>query len=76
MKTNLIGALVVAGALATGVLVTAQTATKSPSATTGSDPRISKLLEQNEQILKNQQEILQKLETISGGIQQLRRRSS
>lgn len=40
------------------------------------DPRVDKLLEQNEQILKNQAEIMKSLETIQGGLQVLRRRST
>lgn len=40
------------------------------------DPRIDKLLEQNERILKNQEEIKQRLEKISQDLLQLRRRLS
>ncbi|MCS7049094.1 MAG: hypothetical protein N3A53_00640 [Verrucomicrobiae bacterium] len=40
------------------------------------DPRIDKLLEQNERILKNQEEIKQRLDKISQDLLQLRRRLS
>lgn len=79
MKTKLLCVLALAGALAAGAIVTAQTTTKPQSSTAAKpagDPRIDKLLEQNEQILKNQQEILQRLDTINTGVQQMRRRSS
>lgn len=75
MNTKLVYILAVAGALAVGAVVTAQTGAKPQAAESG-DSRIGKLLEQNEQILKNQQEILQKLDTMNSGIQQLRRRGS
>ena len=41
-----------------------------------SDKRIDKLLEQNEQILKNQDEILKQLGEVKEGVLQIRRRSS
>ena len=40
------------------------------------DPRIDKLLEQNEKILKNQDDILKKLDEVKEGLLQIRRRSS
>ena len=40
------------------------------------DPRIDKLLEQNEKILKNQDEILNRLEKLDKDLLQVRRRSS
>jgi hypothetical protein len=40
------------------------------------DPRIDKLLDQNEKILKNQDEILKELADIKEGVLQVRRRSS
>jgi hypothetical protein len=40
------------------------------------DTRIDKLLEQNEKILKNQDEILKELADIKEGVLQVRRRSS
>jgi len=44
-----------------------------PAAT---DPRIDKLIQQNEQIIRNQADIKQQLEKLSQEIMQLRRRSS
>jgi hypothetical protein len=46
------------------------------SATPATDPRIDKLIEQNEQILKTQADILQQIQEIKRDLQQLRRRSS
>jgi hypothetical protein len=40
------------------------------------DPRIDKLIQQNEQILKNQAEILKRLDKIDQDLLQLRRRVS
>ncbi len=40
------------------------------------DPRIDKLIQQNEQILKNQDEIKQKLDKMTQDLLQLRRRAS
>lgn len=40
------------------------------------DSRIDKLIEQNEQILKNQAELKEKLDKLSQDLLQLRRRSS
>ena len=40
------------------------------------DPRVDKLIEQNEKILKNQDEILKQLGEVKEGVLQIRRRSS
>lgn len=40
------------------------------------DPRIDKVLEQNQQILKNQGEIIQRLDKLEKDLLQIRRRSS
>ena len=40
------------------------------------DPRVDKLIEQNEKILKNQDEILRQLGEVKEGVLQIRRRSS
>jgi hypothetical protein len=45
-------------------------------ATETSDPRIDKLIEQNEQILKNQEEIKKQLDGLKQDLLQLRRRAS
>lgn len=75
MKTNhlmvvALAALVVAGAW----IATAQGETKPASQS--ADPRIDKLLEQNEQILKNQEEIKKQLDGLKQDVLQLRRRVS
>ncbi len=72
MKTNFVVTLCVAGLLAAAV-TWAQSA-KNPATT--SDPRIDKVIEQNEKILKNQEDILKKLDELQGGISVLKRRSS
>ncbi len=40
------------------------------------DPRIDKLIQQNEQIMKTQDEILKQIQELKEGVLQLRRRSS
>jgi uncharacterized membrane protein YccC len=62
--------LCIAAALAAATYVYAQT--KSAPA----DPRLDKLLEQNEKVLKNQDDILKKLDELKEGVLQIRRRSS
>jgi uncharacterized membrane protein len=70
MKTKLLVSLCIAAAFAVVIaLAQAQEPTKP-------DPRIDKLLQQNEQILKNQSTILEKLEKIDQGLLQVRRRTS
>ena len=66
-------ALCVAAALVAGTFVVAQAQNqqKPPS-----DPRIDKILEQNEQILKNQEEIIKTLADLKESILILKRRSS
>ena len=73
MKTKLFATVCVALALATAIALAQD---KDPAKTAKPDPRIDKVIEQNEQILKNQDAILKKLETIETGMTQLRRRSS
>jgi hypothetical protein len=70
---NIATALCVAAAIAAGTFVVAQAQNqpKSPP-----DPRIDKLLEQNEQILKNQDAIMKELTTVKEYVNWLRRRSS
>lgn len=74
MNTKLVAILALAAALVAGSLFVAQAQnqTKLPPA----DTRIDKLLEQNEKILKNQDEILKQLGDLKEGVLQLRRRSS
>jgi len=52
--------------------VQGQTKAVAPS----SDPRIDKLIEQNQKILSNQDEILKQLADLKEGVLQIRRRSS
>lgn len=59
----------VAGSL---FMAQAQTQVKPPPA----DPRIDKVIEQNDQILKNQDQIIKDLNDLKEGVLQLRRRSS
>ena len=64
--------LCIVAALAVATYVYAQSESKSAPA----DPRIDKLLEQNEKILKNQDDILKQLADLKEGVLQIRRRSS
>jgi hypothetical protein len=59
----------VAGSL---FMVQAQTPVKPPPP----DPRIDKVIDQNDQILKNQDQIIKDLNDLKEGVLQLRRRSS
>jgi len=69
MKTKLLVSLCVAAVLAVAIALAQDKEQTKP------DPRIDKLLEQNERILKNQTEILEKLLKIDQGLLQVRRRS-
>jgi hypothetical protein len=68
-------ALFAAVALLVGTLVVAQSDAPA-QAKPAADSRIDKLLEQNDQILKNQQEIMKVLEQLKTDMNQLRRRTS
>ena len=59
-------------ALVAGTFVLAQSTGSAPSG----DPRLDKILEQNEKIMKNQEEILKQLAQIKDWVDWLRRRSS
>lgn len=61
-------------AVGTFALAQAQKPPVAPAAT--SDPRLDKVLEQNQKILDQQDQILKKLDDLNTGIAQLRRRSS
>jgi hypothetical protein len=63
-----------AAALVIGSLFMAQAQTQVKP--TPSDSRIDKIIEQNDQILKNQELIMKDLSDLKEGILQLRRRSS
>jgi hypothetical protein len=70
LVVTVVGALLLAGGL---FFAEAQAPTPKPA---GGDPRIDKLVEQNQQILQNQQDIIKALADIREGLLQLRRRSS
>lgn len=74
MKAKYIAIFTLAVGLIAGSLfiAQAQTEVKPPVP----DPRIDKLLDQNDKILKNQDEILKQLADIKEGVLQVRRRSS
>ena len=63
MKWNRIGGITVAVAVLVGTWVVAQTPA-APGGASPTDPRIGKILEQNEKVLKNQDEILKQLTEI------------
>ena len=70
MKTKLLAVIVLVAAA--GIFFTRAAAETEPA----TDPRLDKVIEQNEQILKNQEEMKQKLNRLSQDLLQLRRRSS
>ena len=74
MNTKYVAIFALAIGLVVGSLfmAQAQTEVKPPPP----DPRVDKLLDQNEQILKNQDQIMKDLSDIKEGMLQLRRRSS
>lgn len=74
MNTKHVAIFALAAALIAGSLFIAQAQSENKPAV--SDPRIDKLIEQNEKILKNQDEILKQLGEVKEGILQVRRRSS
>jgi hypothetical protein len=73
MNTKYVAIFTLAAGLVAGSLFMAQAQSdvKPPAA----DPRVDKLLDQNEKILKNQEEILQDLADLKKGVLQLRVRS-
>lgn len=70
MKNKLIVSICLAATLAVAIALAQE------NKSTTQDPRIDKLLEQNAQILKNQADILQKLDKIDKDLLQVRRRTS
>jgi predicted RND superfamily exporter protein len=74
MKAKLFVTVAVAALLVAGTFAIAQAPAQPKPAP--SDTRIDKLLEQNEQILKNQQDILKQLGDLKESILILKRRSS
>jgi hypothetical protein len=73
MKKHTLVALCIAAVVVAGSFAVAQA---PKPATPATDPRIDKVLEQNEKILKQQEEILKSLEEVKGSLAQIRRRSS
>ena len=74
MNIKSIAIFALAAGLIAGSLFIAQAQSENKAA--ASDPRIDKLIEQNEKILKNQDEILKQLGEVKEGVLQIRRRSS
>ena len=73
MNHKVLTTLAVAAVIAVGGLFISKASGETKPA---SDPRVDKLIQQNEQILKNQQDIMKTLEQLRTEITQLRRRSS
>jgi hypothetical protein len=77
MNAKYVATFALAAGLIAGSLFLAQAQSETkPVAPAATDSRIDKLLEQNEKILKNQDEILKELADIKEGVLQVRRRSS
>ena len=74
MNIKSVALFALAAGLIAGSLFLAQAQSEDKPA--GPDRRIDKLIEQNEKILKNQDEILRELGDLKEGVLQLRRRSS
>ena len=74
MNTKFVPILMLAVELVAGSLFVAQAQSETKPAPP--DSRINKLMEQNDQILKNQADILKQLGEVKEGVLQLRRRSS
>ena len=74
MNTKFVAIFALAAGLVAGSLfmAQAQTEVKPPPP----DPRIDKVIDQNDQILKNQDQIIKDLNDLKEGVLQLRRRSS
>ena len=76
MNTKYVATFALAVGLVAGSLFLAQAQSDVKPVAPAPDARIDKLLEQNEKILKNQDEILKELADIKEGVLQARRRSS
>lgn len=73
MKRTTWGVFTLAGLLAAAALAAAP---QQGDGKATADPRLDKVIEQNDQILKNQQEILKSLGELRQEVLQIRRRSS
>jgi len=76
MNTKFAAIFALAVGLIAGSLFMAQAQTQAPVKPPPSDMRIDKIIDQNEQILKNQDQIMKDLSDLKEGVLQLRRRSS
>lgn len=74
MNIKNVAIFVLAAGLIAGSLFIAQAQSENKPA--AADPRIDKLIEQNDKILKTQDEILKQLGEVKEGVLQIRRRSS
>jgi hypothetical protein len=74
MNAKLVAVFALAAGLIAGSLFIAHAQGEAKPAVL--DPRVDKLIEQNEKILKNQDEILRQLAEVKEGVLQIRRRSS
>ena len=74
MNTKLVAVFALAAGLIAGSLFVAQAQTETKPAP--KDTRLDKVIEQNEQILKNQDEMMKRLDELKEGVLQIRRRSS
>jgi len=72
MNRTTVATLAIAAVLIAGSFVLAQ----SSGSSSGGDPRLDKIIEQNEKIIKNQEEILKQLGVINENVFVLKRRSS
>jgi uncharacterized protein YneF (UPF0154 family) len=76
MNTRLVVIIALAVGVVAGSFFIAQAQGETKAAPAPADPRIDKLIEQNDKILKNQDEILRQLGDLKEGVLQIRRRSS
>ncbi len=76
MNTKFAAIFALAVGLVAGSLFMAQAQTQAPVKSPPPDTRIDKIIDQNEQILKNQDQMMKELSDLKEGILQLRRRSS
>jgi hypothetical protein len=76
MNTKFVAIFALAVGLVAGSLFMAQAQTDTKLAPPPPDPRIDKLLDDNDKIMKNQDEIIRDLNDLKEGVLQLRRRSS
>jgi hypothetical protein len=76
MNTKLVVSIALAVGVIAGSFFIAQAQDQTKATPASADPRIDKLIEQNDKILKNQDEILRQLGDLKEGVLQIRRRSS